>query len=216
MKQLNINNIAPLSIREKRLVALAVLALIVGLLVGVAMPEKQGSIQVALAGGGPVGVVDEGVKSGANNTSPLPRTPRKRAVEVATKESKRPVVDRLSVFVTKKVGASPVDKEYINGLYRASGGDDELTALAVGIAYAETTFGMHPLAQGRNTNYMGYDIAHGYDPVSQEVFAKRLMRGLVGYRGAHKNRALAVRYTGGDRVDSWMYAVNEVMRAMGF
>lgn len=119
----------------------------------------------------------------------------------------------ISDWVAGKVAGSPIDVNYVDALYRASGEDVYLTELAVAIAFAETTLGTHP-AVVQQTNFMGYDAPNGYDPSDLNEFAGRLMRGLEYYRGVENNRGLATIYTGADRVDTWLGAVNEALIEM--
>lgn len=133
-----------------------------------------------------------------------------KEVKVTATVEKRSEVSHIHEWVQSTVKGSPIGHDYIQTLYRASNNDMYLTRLAVAIAYAETTLGVHPAVKGKmNTNWMGYDIRNGYDPKDLEVFAERLMRGLEYYRGVESNRALADRYTGSHNTDTWLVAVNE-------
>lgn len=117
-------------------------------------------------------------------------------------------------WVDATVGGSPIDIQYVEALYRASGEDLYLTRLAVAIAFAETTLGTHPLVT-QQTNFMGWDIWRGYDPETVEEFAEVYMNGLdKWYRGVESDRALAEVYTGKDRVETWTVAVNEALTQM--
>lgn len=142
-----------------------------------------------------------------------PTAPQEATVSVAA-EVKHCEYCHIVDWVNATVSGSPVNTQYVDALYRASGEDLYLTRLAVAIAFAETTLGTHPRVT-TTTNFMGYDIRNGYDPASVEEFATRLMRGLEHYRGVESDPLLASRYTGNDSTTQWMHAVNLALSQMG-
>ena len=140
------------------------------------------------------------------------------AVSVEVKECEYCYISDWSV---SKIQGSRVDRDYVEALYRASGEDLYITELAVAISFAETGLGTNT---NTRTNFAGYDIHNRYDPVDVMVFAERFTRGLSnGYRNVENNPLvlrhgnqvyLADYYTGGDRTQSWLRAVNEALREM--
>lgn len=180
---------------------------ILGIISGVALATDVVQLTVPVEKAQAVeGVQLEGI------TTAEPEAVNKEAVKVKA-EVKTCKYCHISDWTSRKVSGSPIDVQYVDALYRASGEDVYLTELAVAVAFAETTLGTHP-AVTQQTNFMGYDAPNGYDPADLDQFATRLMSGLNYYRGVESNRPLATTYTGNDRVDTWLGAVNEALIEM--
>jgi len=127
--------------------------------------------------------------------------PEKEVVEVVETGGKGLVVEQKdSVREYIKSYGGKIDDDYLALLRKYC--DEETLKVVVAISVAESSMGKNT---NKQSNYFGWFKGGNrrYDPIREEM-AQEICRGVgTYYRNIGFDRNLTMRYTGGDRVETW-------------
>jgi len=145
--------------------------------------------------------VDAGYTYTQEEYPELYEVPEVEVVEVVETGGKGLVIEKEdSVKKYIKSYGGKIDDDYLALLRKCC--DEETLKVVVAISVAESSMGKNTSKQ---SNYFGWFKGNNrsYDPIREEM-AQEICRGIgTYYRNIGFDRNLTMRYTGGDRVETW-------------
>lgn len=145
--------------------------------------------------------VDAGYTYTQEEYPELYEVPEVEVVEVVETGGKGLVIEEKdSVKEYIKSYGGKIDDDYLALLRKYC--DEETLKVVVAISVAESSMGKNT---NKQSNYFGWfkENNRSYDPIREEM-AQEICRGIgTYYRNIGFDRNLTMRYTGGDRVETW-------------